>query len=55
MMLNASPPLVTMPWTRSVERSVGRSKPMAVWAMVIASAALMPWSGEAEACASLPR
>ena len=44
-MLGASPPWVTMPWIRSLGRMCWRSRPMAVWAMVMASAALMPCSG----------
>jgi hypothetical protein len=53
-MFGASPPCVTMPWTRSVGRMCWRRKAMAVWAMVRASPALMPSSGNAAACAALP-
>src|SRR5436309_1853197 len=49
-----SPPRVTMPWMRSVWRMCWRRSPIAVCATVRASAALIPNSGKAEACASLP-
>ena len=45
MIFGASPPLVTIPWIRSVDWICCRSNPMAIWAMVRASAALMPCSG----------
>ena len=53
-MFGASPPCVTMPWTRSRRRMCWRSRPIAACATVSASAALTPSSGNAEACASLP-
>ena len=53
-MLAAVPPSVTMPWTWSPGRSCWRSRPMATWASVMASAALTPSQGAAEAWASLP-
>src|SRR5215208_6947602 len=45
MMLAASPPLVTMPCTRSPGLRCWRSRPMAVWATTWASAALIPRYG----------
>ncbi len=50
----ATPPSVTIPWIRSVERICCRSNPSAVCAIVSASAALMPSSGNADACDSFP-
>src|SRR6266567_3951648 len=50
MILAASPPSVTMPLMRMVVGSCWRRRPMATWAMVMASAALMPCSGAARAC-----
>ena len=41
----ASPPWVTMPWMRSVCLMCWRSRPIAVWATVSASAALTPELG----------
>ena len=54
MMLAATPPSTTMPWTWSPGRSCWRSRPMATWAIVMASSALTPSHGAAEACASRP-
>ncbi len=50
----AEPPMVTMPWIRSVDRICCRSSPNAVCAMVNASAAFTPNSGKADAWDSLP-
>ena len=53
-MLAASPPSVTMPWTWSPGGSCWRSRPRATWAMAMASPALIPCHGAAEAWALLP-
>ena len=52
--LGASPPLVTIPWMRSVALMCCRSRPSDVWAIVSASAAFTPNSGKADAWDSLP-
>ena len=53
-MFAAEPPSMTMPWTWSPGRSCWRSRPRATWETVIASSALTPSHGAAEAWASLP-
>ena len=52
--LVASPPWVTMPCTWSIGRRCWRSSPIATWATVSASAALIPNSGAIAACDSRP-
>ncbi len=54
MMLAASPPSVTTPWTWSPGGSCWRSSPRATWATTMASPALTPCHGAAEACAVRP-
>ena len=54
MMFAAMPPSVTMPWTWSPGTAAGAAAPIATWAIVMASPALTPAHGAAEACASVP-
>src|SRR5437764_846512 len=52
MMFTALPPSVMMPWTRASSRICSRRALSPEEVKMIASSALIPWSGEAAACAA---